>query len=223
MDVEEDSVMEGLNGTESNSQEESTEPNGDPSSLNPADLAPTSLKDAAPTGSDPAISPSPPQVGSRTLPGVASDEMMDANTPISEQSDLEDEADELTKPLKKVEVVITQPADPSLPYASKRTGLVYDPRMRFHAELNTDEDDIHPEDPRRIWEIYRELVNGGLVDEEETPVDYTKHPFKLWRIPIRLAEPSEIALVHDSQLYDWVDSLAGTSLTAELQWFFETN
>ena len=213
MDVEEDSVMDGLNGTESNSLEESTEPNGDTSMLNPADLAPTSLKDAAPTGSDPAISPSPPQVGSRTLPGVASDEMMDADTPTSEQSDMEDET-EGTKLVKRVEVVITQPADSSLPYASKRTGLVYDPRMRFHAELNTDEDDIHPEDPRRIWEIYRELVNGGLVDEEETPVDYTKHPFKLWRIPIRLAEPSEIALVHDSQLYDWVESLAGKSSTA---------
>lgn len=219
MDVDEDSVMEGLdgNGTESQSVEEPIEPNSESSMLLPTNMAPTALKDAAPTptpaGSDPALSPSPPPIGSLALPGARSDdEDMDGDSPMTEPSDLDDEdVEEIPRSPKTVEIAITKSADPSLPYASKRTGLVYDSRMRFHAELNTDEDDIHPEDPRRIWEIYKELVSGGLVDEEESPLDYSKNPFKLWRIPIRMAEPAEIALIHTTELYDWVAALSNWS------------
>jgi hypothetical protein len=66
--------------------------------------------------------------------------------------------------LPKVEVLLTPPPDPVLPYSSSRTGLVYDPRMRYHTEIGANEDDIHPEDPRRIFEIFNELKNAGLVE-----------------------------------------------------------
>jgi histone deacetylase 6 len=211
MEVDEDAIMGGLNGTESNSLQ-STEPNGETATVDPTILGPTSLKDAAPSATDPAISPSPPRVGSRTLPGVAQDEIMDDESTNSSSSDEEDgsSTENLShKPTQVVEVVINVPAEPHIPYASSRTGLVYDAQMRFHAELNSDEDDIHPEDPRRIWEIYNELVKAGLVDDDQITAEYSSKPFKLWRIPVRLAEAAEVALVHKPELYNWVASLRG--------------
>lgn len=50
-----------------------------------------------------------------------------------------------------------------LRYSAMRTGICYDVRMRFHATV--DEDDMHPEDPRRIYEIYKALCLAGLIDD----------------------------------------------------------
>lgn len=213
MEVDDDAIMGGLNGTESNSLQ-STEPNGETVTVDPTILGPTSLKDAAPLATNPAISPSPPPVGSRTLPGVEQDEIMDdESTNSSSSEDDDDDLENLSrKPTQIVEVVVNVPAEPHIPYASSRTGLVYDAQMRFHAELNSDEDDIHPEDPRRIWEIFNELVKAGLVDDDQAPTEYSSKPFKLWRIPARLAEPAEVHLVHNTDLYEWVDSLRGKFL-----------
>jgi histone deacetylase 6 len=115
-----------------------------------------------------------------------------------------------TQPIKNflgVEI-ISQPATPNLPYASQRTGLVYDPRMRFHTELEIDEDEeIHPEDPRRIYEIYNDLVQAGLVVVEGQEVDERLIPYKLIRIPTREAEAGEICLVHSRKHYDWMTTL----------------
>ena len=214
MEVDEDAIMGGLNGTESNSIQ-STEANGEIATVDPTILGPTSLKDAAPSATDPAISPSPPRVGSRTLPGVEQDEIMDDESTNSSLSDEEDGLESVSrKPTQIVEVVINAPAEPHVPYASSRTGLVYDAQMRFHAELNSDEDDIHPEDPRRIWEIYNELVKAGLVDDDQAPAEYSSKPFKLWRIPARLAEAAEIALVHTPEHYQWVEGLQCKSITS---------
>ena len=214
MEVDEDAIMGGLNGTESNSLH-STEPNGETATVDPIILGPTSLKDAAPSATDPAISPSPPRVGSRTLPGVEQDEIMDDESTNSSSSDEEEDQENLSrKGTQIVEVVVKVPAEPHVPYVSSRTGLVYDAQMRFHAELNSDEDDIHPEDPRRIWEIYNELVKAGLVDDDQAPTEYSSKPFKLWRIPVRLAEASEVYLVHKPELYEWVASLRGKPITS---------
>jgi histone deacetylase 6 len=122
--------------------------------------------------------------------------------------------------LPKVEVLLTPPPDPVLPYSSSRTGLVYDPRMRFHTELGATEDDIHPEDPRRIYEIYRELVLAGLVetdtsnsvtdsDDSGSSVCYPRQ--RLLRINSRLASAAEICLVHTQAHYEWVEGLARKS------------
>lgn len=111
-----------------------------------------------------------------------------------------------------VQVVIPpQPKLDALPYSSNQSGLVYDARMRFHAEIvgyDEKDNDFHPEDPRRIHEIFQELSKAGLVVnplEDATPED----AFKLWRVPIRPATAAEIYLVHTPEHYEWVKSLAG--------------
>jgi hypothetical protein len=104
-------------------------------------------------------------------------------------------------------VVVYRAPDPKLPYTSRRTGLVYDPRMRFHTELGATEDDIHPEDPRRIWEIFQELRKEGLVDEDDESEHEGFKPQRLQKIDSRLAQASEVCLVHDEAHWKWVESL----------------
>jgi histone deacetylase 6 len=107
--------------------------------------------------------------------------------------------------------IAPRPRAAVLPYASSKTGLVYDPRMRFHAELpdmSLNPDDIHPEDPRRIHSIFEEIRQAGLVgsstvSDEEAPEDHC------WRIAIRAATRPEILLIHTEEHYDFVESLQG--------------
>ncbi|KAI9869817.1 MAG: Histone deacetylase hda1, partial [Watsoniomyces obsoletus] len=43
------------------------------------------------------------------------------------------------------------------------TGICYDERMRYHAEVSASTgENVHPEDPRRIYYIYKELHEAGL-------------------------------------------------------------
>jgi histone deacetylase 6 len=116
----------------------------------------------------------------------------------------------------RAQVIIKKAPDPVLPYSSSRTGLVYDARMRFHTELGAvADDDIHPEDPRRIWEIFHELVVNGLVDSDTVSQDIARQaelapyrPQRLLRIPTRLAEDNEIALAHSREHVEWVGTLS---------------
>jgi histone deacetylase 6 len=110
-------------------------------------------------------------------------------------------------------VIITpKPRSAELPYATSRTGLVYDPRMRFHAELpdmSINPDDIHPEDPRRIHSIFEEIKQAGLVgtnsaDEEED---------KCWRLKTRFVTRPEVLLIHTEKHYNFVKSLQSKCIT----------
>jgi histone deacetylase 6 len=95
-----------------------------------------------------------------------------------------------------------------LPYATSRTGLVYDPRMRFHAELpnmSLSADDIHPEDPRRIHSIFEEIKEAGLVGSGAPDEDGRED--HCWRIGIRPATRPEILLIHTEDHYNFVESL----------------
>lgn len=104
--------------------------------------------------------------------------------------------------------VTSKPAAPQLPYASQQTGLVYDARMRFHTEKELDEDeDIHPEDPRRIYAIHEELKSAGLLADEDDELDPAEQSYKLARIPVKFAEPDEICLVHTRDHYMWMEAL----------------
>lgn len=97
----------------------------------------------------------------------------------------------------------------SLVYATSKTGLVYDPRMRFHAELpdmNINPDDIHPEDPRRIHSIFEELRQAGLVASSTSDGDQEDH---CWRIAARFATRPEILLIHTEDHYNLVRSFQG--------------
>ncbi|PSN68434.1 putative histone deacetylase [Corynespora cassiicola Philippines] len=106
------------------------------------------------------------------------------------------------------------PRFPPLPYSSSKTGLVYDARMRFHAEpaevmMNLNE--IHPEDPRRIHEIFQEIQRAGLVqgpdDSDEEGTDE-----QCWRIYARNATEGEICLVHSPEHYAFIQSLQEKSV-----------
>jgi histone deacetylase 6 len=107
--------------------------------------------------------------------------------------------------------IAPKPRASVLPYASSKTGLVYDSRMRFHAELpsmSLNADDIHPEDPRRIHSIFEEIRQAGLVgpsnaSEDEQTEDHC------WRIAIRAATRPEILMIHTKEHYDFVESLQG--------------
>lgn len=95
-----------------------------------------------------------------------------------------------------------------LPYSTSVTGLVYDVRMRFHVEVEPkQEHGVHPEDPRRIYSIYQELVEAGLVDDPESPGPVSN--VVLGRIPARFASKEEICEVHSERHYEWVNSLKG--------------
>ncbi|KAK6345073.1 Histone deacetylase hda1 [Orbilia javanica] len=88
---------------------------------------------------------------------------------------------------------------------SQRTGLCYDVRMRFHATL--DEEDVHPEDPRRIHVIYQALESAGLT---KLPEDRTKHENEdnmMLRIRAREVMEEEALLVHTPDHWRFLTTL----------------
>ena len=100
-----------------------------------------------------------------------------------------------------------------LPYTNAKTGLCYDARMRFHTELSPPKDrsDYHPEDPRRILHIYRELCEAGLVEDPTMAVPpITKNP--VYRIAARVAKRPEILLVHDEAHFDFLKSTSSIDI-----------
>lgn len=93
----------------------------------------------------------------------------------------------------------------NLPYATSQTGLVYDVRMRFHVEPEPTEDDIHPEDPRRIHAIFESFVDAGLAWG-----DGTKGPsneYYMGRIDVRKVTKEEVCLVHTEAHWNWIQSV----------------
>jgi histone deacetylase 6 len=131
-----------------------------------------------------------------------------------EPTDL-DSMDIIPARASRVEVRVPPPPRfKPLPYPSSRTGLVYDDRMRFHAEdenININPDDIHPEDPRRIYAIFHEIREAGLVEEdiESDDEDAVSRENKCWRIHTRHATKAEVCLVHTTEHYLFVEALQG--------------
>jgi len=100
-----------------------------------------------------------------------------------------------------------KPKRHQLQVAMLPTGLCYDVRMRFHCELQPHQraDDHHPEDPRRIFEIYQALCHAGLVDDPMSTRPLVPQP--LARVMARNATAGEICLVHDARHYAFMDGL----------------
>lgn len=93
-----------------------------------------------------------------------------------------------------------------LPLASLPSGLCYDAQMRYHCEVRPTTE-VHPEDPRRIYYIYKELCRAGLVDDPDSPRPLALRPLK--RIPARNATEAEISLVHTETHYAYIESTKG--------------
>lgn len=100
--------------------------------------------------------------------------------------------------------------EPTAPYISSLpTGLCYDVRMRYHCELDPPKQrlDYHPEDPRRIFKIYKELCVAGLV-KDDLLNPRTLIPNPLMRIPAREVTEAEVCLVHDKRHFDFMKDTA---------------
>ena len=138
--------------------------------------------------------------GETSLPAKVASQLHIESTP---SDDEESDDDEL--------LLRTVPKKPALRYATLPTGLCYDSRMRYHTELDPPKDraDFHPEDPRRIFWIYRTLCESGLVDDPKmstTPIV----PLPLRKIDVRHATQAEVLLVHDKEHFDFVKDTAST-------------
>ncbi|KAI5963445.1 HDA1 [Candida pseudojiufengensis] len=98
-------------------------------------------------------------------------------------------------------IVVAPPSKPQLFYIPLKTGLVYDVRMRYHAKIFTsyfEYTDPHPEDPRRIYRIYKKLVEAGLVSDFSLSGIDELGPY-IQKIPIREATMEEILEVHSEK------------------------
>jgi histone deacetylase 6 len=92
-----------------------------------------------------------------------------------------------------------------LPVAKLPTGLCYDERMRYHAEVQAIEgENIHPEDPRRIYYIYKYLCEAGLVENDNGKRLRTLANPPLYRIDAREATKAECCSVHTEEHYDFI-------------------
>ena len=90
--------------------------------------------------------------------------------------------------------------------AGLSSGLCYDVQMRYHCEVRPTAD-VHPEDPRRIYYIYKELCRAGLVDDPESSKPLVSRPLK--RINARNATEAEVSLVHTPDHFAFVESTKG--------------
>ena len=95
------------------------------------------------------------------------------------------------------------------------TGVCYDDRMRLHMNVDWSAHDHHPEDPRRIEEIFNAFKERGLIymgNPADIPRILRDAPNKyMYRIAVREATRDEICLAHTGDHYDWVKSLSHKS------------
>lgn len=95
-------------------------------------------------------------------------------------------------------LVVVPHKKPNLFYSPLKTGVVYDVRMRYHAKIFTsyfEYIDPHPEDPRRIYRIYKKLAEAGLIQDTSLSGSEEIGPLMV-KIPIREATAAEILEVH---------------------------
>lgn len=134
--------------------------------------------------------------------------------PVHSSPVMEPDAMDITMSKSSVVQVRIPPAPrfPPLPYSSSRTGVVYDERMKFHAEYPELQSsvDFHPEDPRRISEIYEEIWQAGLIHGPNDPPE-DAHDDQCWWIHTRPATSAEICLIHTPEHYNFIESLQRTS------------
>lgn len=126
---------------------------------------------------------------------------------LSSSSRSEEEADSFVE--DDSDVSDEQPRQKGLPLSSLPTGLCYDIRMRYHCEVMPTAD-VHPEDPRRIHYIYKELCEAGLVEDDIALKPLVKNPLK--RIDARNATEEEICTVHEKKHFDFVEYTSRTYL-----------
>ncbi|QPG76734.1 hypothetical protein FOA43_004128 [Brettanomyces nanus] len=104
--------------------------------------------------------------------------------------------------------VIVPVTKPKLNYVPLKTGICYDVRMRYHAKIfqsYLEYIDPHPEDPRRIYRIYKILAENGLIDDP-TLSGRDDIGDLMVKIPVRPATDSEILAVHTPEHLKFIKS-----------------
>lgn len=101
---------------------------------------------------------------------------------------------------------IVQKIRPQIVYTPLRTGFCYDVRMRYHAKIVTsafDYVDPHPEDPRRIYRVYKALAESGIIiDPRLEGLDEVGDLMQ--KVPIRFASDEELLLVHTKEHVEFI-------------------
>lgn len=109
--------------------------------------------------------------------------------------------------------IIVPPTKPQTSYTPLKTGLCYDVRMRYHAKIFTSYHeyiDPHPEDPRRIYRIYKILAESGLiVDPTLSGIDEIGD--LMLKLPVREATAEEILRVHTKEHLQFLESTTAMS------------
>lgn len=73
-------------------------------------------------------------------------------------------------------------------------------------------EEIHPEDPRRIHEIFQEIQQAGLVQGPDELEEDAKDEHA-WRIHARPATKPEICLIHTPDHYENIRRMEGMNIT----------
>ncbi|CCE93583.1 histone deacetylase HDA1 TDEL_0G02160 [Torulaspora delbrueckii] len=103
--------------------------------------------------------------------------------------------------------VIVPACAPNLHYTPLKTALCYDVRMRYHAKIFTsyfEYIDPHPEDPRRIYRVYKILAENGLINDP-TLSGIDEIGDLMLKIPVREATDEEILEVHSKENLEFVE------------------
>lgn len=130
-----------------------------------------------------------------------------------------DDSKRLKTEEKGKKIMVVPPTKPLLFYTPLKTGLVYDVRMRYHAKIFTsyfEYIDPHPEDPRRIYRIYKKLAEAGLIQDSSLSGANELGPLML-KIPIREATKEEILEVHSEAHLNFIASTETMSREALLE------
>lgn len=207
MDVDADVVMEGggLGSPDGSRQIETV----NPSVFAQANL---STQDGVATllGKAPSVSSLAPLIVSPETAEPFRGDSSELGSAMSTSYSTQDDEAEIRKPRmpKQVQVVIPpREIYPPLPYSTAQSGLVYDIRMRFHAEPIESDDDIHPEEPRRIWKIFQILVDSGLAYDPS--IGQRPSPNQLFRIEFEPATYNQVTLAHTNAHWEFVKKLRG--------------
>ncbi|KAL2708011.1 Histone deacetylase [Kluyveromyces marxianus] len=102
--------------------------------------------------------------------------------------------------------VIVPATKPNIRYSLLKTGICYDVRMRYHAKIFTsyfEYIDPHPEDPRRIYRVYKILAENGLI-QDPTLSGADSIGDLMEKIPVREAEEEEILQVHSREHLEFI-------------------
>ncbi|CAI1689556.1 hypothetical protein SEUBUCD646_0N02970 [Saccharomyces eubayanus] len=122
--------------------------------------------------------------------------------------EMKEEQNSLSTTSKNKRQVIVPACTPKVHYTPLKTGLCYDVRMRYHAKIFTsyfEYIDPHPEDPRRIYRIYKILAENGLINDPTlSGVDDLGD--LMLKIPVRAATSEEILQVHTKEHLEFIES-----------------